>query len=60
MGEAIEHIICLKFLSRDLTKGQKCDVQLTDGECNIQVGDKFLRGIGNKLYLLQLFFFQVL
>lgn len=54
MGEAIEHN-CLKFLSRDLTKGQKRDVWFTDSERNIHIGDKFIKGIGNKLYLLQLF-----
>lgn len=54
VGEAIEHN-CLKFLSRDLTKGQKRDVWFTDSERNIHVGDKFIKGIGNKLYLLQLF-----
>lgn len=44
MGEAIEHTICLNFLSRDLTKGQKCDVWLANSERNIQVGDKVYKG----------------
>lgn len=57
MGEAIEHT-CLTFLSRDLTKGQKCDVWFTDSEHNIRVGDKFIKGIGNKLFVAA--FFQVL
>lgn len=58
MGEAIEHN-CLKFLSRDLTKGQKRDVWFTDSERNIHVGDEFIKGIGNKLLFVAAFF-QVL
>lgn len=57
VGEAIEHI-CLKFLSRDLIKGQKYDVWFT---CIVSVtpvlnvGEKFIKGIGNKLFVAAVF-----
>lgn len=56
MGEAIEHI-CLKFLSRDLIKGQKQDVWFTwivSVTSVLNVGEKFIRALAINS-LLQLF-----
>lgn len=58
VGEAIEHI-CLKFLSRDLLKGQKQDVWFTEivsVTSVLNIGEKFIKkGIGNKLFVAAVF-----
>lgn len=56
MGEAIEHI-CLKFIEQGSYKGPeiRCVVHI-DSERNICIKrQKFIKGIGNKLFVAAVF-----